>query len=147
MRRLRNNERGFTLIELMVVLVIIGVLAGLIGPKIMGSPEKARQTKAKVQIQSIETALKLYQLDNGSYPTTEQGLEALIEPPSSGELARNWREGGYMEKNMIPQDPWKNDYIYLSPGFNGDYDLSSYGGDRAPGGDGKGADINNWEIE
>ncbi len=147
MRKIKRNEGGFTLIELMVVLVIIGVLAGLIGPRIMGTPDKARRTKAMVQIQSLETALQLYKLDNGSYPTTEQGLEALVEVPASGELARNWRDGGYLEKGRVPKDPWKNDYVYLSPGMNGEYDLSSYGADGAPGGDGKDADINNWEIE
>lgn len=147
MRILKRDERGFTLIELMVVLVIIGVLAGLIGPKIMGRPDEARRMKAKVQIQTLETALQLYKLDNSSYPSTEQGLEALVDAPASGELARNWREGGYLEKGRVPKDPWRNDYVYMSPGVNGEYDLSSYGADGAPGGDGKDADINNWEIE
>ena len=106
-------ERGFTLIEIMVVMVILGILAGLIIPRIMGRPEEARRTKAQIQIESIETALKLYKLDNGSYPTTEQGLQALVEPPSVGKLASAWREGGYLEKGKVPKDPWGNEYVYL----------------------------------
>ncbi len=143
----RHNSQGFTLIELLVVLVIIGILAGYIGPKIMSRPGEARQTKAKLQIQGIETALKLYKLDNGSYPSTEQGLEALVSPPSSGNPAAKWREGGYLEKGKVPVDPWNNNFIYLSPGVHGFFDLSSYGADGEPGGEGEDADINNWEIE
>ena len=138
---------GFTLIELMVVIVILGILAGLIIPRIMGRPEEARRMKAKVQIESIETALKLYKLDNGVYPSTEQGLQALVESPSIGQLPRKWREGGYLEKRRVPMDPWDNDYIYLSPGVHGDFDLISYGADGEPGGEGNNKDINNWEME
>ena len=143
----RRNEMGFTLIELMVVIVILGILAGLIVPRIMGRPEEARQAKARIQIESIETALKLYKLDNGSYPTTEQGLQALVEPPEVGELADSWREGGYLEKGKIPKDPWGEEYVYLSPGTQGDFDLMSYGADGEPGGEGKNKDITNWDIE
>ena len=138
---------GFTLIELMVVIVILGILAGLIIPRIMGRPEEARRMKARVQIESIETALKLYKLDNGSYPTTEQGLQALVEATSVGSLAKHWRKGGYLEKGKVPKDPWENEFVYLSPGVNGDFDLSSYAKDGEPGGEGENADINNWEIE
>ncbi len=138
---------GFTLIELMVVIVILGILAGLIIPRIMGRPEEARRMKARVQIESIETALKLYKLDNGNYPTTEQGLQALVEPPSVGQLAKAWRKGGYLEKGKVPKDPWKNEYVYLSPGVYDDYDLSSYGPDGEPGGEGEDEDINSWELE
>jgi general secretion pathway protein G len=145
--RKKRDERGFTLIELMVVIVILGILAGLIVPRIMGRPDEARQAKARIQIESIETALKLYKLDNGSYPTTEQGLQALVEPPEVDELARSWREGGYLEKGKVPKDPWNNEYIYLSPGTQGDFDLLSYGADGEPGGEGKNKDITNWEIE
>ena len=141
------NDRGFTLIELMVVIVILGVLAGLIIPRIMGRPEEARRMKARIQIESIETSLKLYKLDNGNYPTTEQGLDALVEAPTVGQLARAWREGGYMDKGKVPKDPWRNDYVYLSPGIQDDYDLSSYGPDGEPGGEGDDADINSWELE
>ena len=144
-RRFANG--GFTLIELMVVIVILGILAGLIIPRIMGRPEEARQMKAKVQMESIETALRLYKLDNGDYPTTEQGLQALVEPPTVGALPRAWREGGYLEKGKMPKDPWENDYIYLCPGLHGDFDLISYGADGQPGGEGKNADINSWELE
>ena len=142
-----RSQAGFTLIEIMVVMVIIGILAGLIVPRIIGRPDEARRTKAQVQIESIETALKLYKLDNGYYPTTEQGLQALVEPPAAGQLPRAWREGGYLEKGKIPKDPWDNEYIYLSPGIHSDFDLMSYGADGEPGGEGKDQDINNWELE
>ena len=141
------NQRGFTLIELMVVIVILGVLAGLIIPRIMGRPEEARRMKARIQIESIETALKLYKLDNGSYPSTEQGLQALVEAPSVGQLPKAWRDGGYLEKGRVPKDPWDNEFVYLSPGANSDFDLISYGADGEPGGEDKDKDVNNWEVE
>jgi general secretion pathway protein G len=141
------DAHGFTLIELMVVLVILGVLASLIVPRIMGRPEEARRIKARVDIQSLETAVKLYNLDNGNYPTTEQGLQALIEPPATGTLPKNWREGGYLEKGKIPVDPWGNEYVYLCPGSHGDFDIISYGADGEAGGEGKDADIVSWELE
>ncbi len=140
-------DPGFTLIELMVVIVILGILAGLIIPRIMGRPEEARRMKARIQVESIETALKLYKLDNGSYPTTDQGLQALVEAPQVDTLAKGWRKGGYLEKGKVPKDPWDNDFVYLSPGINGDLDLSSYGKDGEPGGEDENADINNWELE
>ncbi|MDL1973813.1 MAG: type II secretion system major pseudopilin GspG [Deltaproteobacteria bacterium] len=146
MKRNITNSRGFTLIELMAVIIILGILAGLIIPRIMGSPEEARRIKATLQMESIETALKMYRLDNGVYPSTEQGLQALVEPPSVGILAKRWREGGYLEKGRIPKDPWKNEFVYLCPGINSDYDLSSYGPDDQEGGEGINADINNWDL-
>jgi len=139
--------RGFTLIELMVVIVILGILAGLIVPRIMGRPDEAKQMKAKIQIESLETALKLYKLDNGQYPTTEQGLQALVEAPATGPAPARWRSGGYLEKGRVPKDPWGNDFIYLSPGIHDDFDLSSYGAEGEPGGEGKNADINSWEVD
>jgi len=143
----KSDNAGFTLIELMVVIVILGILAGLIVPRIMGRPEEARRMKAKIQIESIETALKLYKLDNGRYPSTEQGLEALVMPPQVGELPPSWREGGYLEKGKVPKDPWGNEYVYLSPEAHGDFDLLSYGADGEPGGEGNDKDIKNWELE
>ncbi len=140
-----GNCHGFTLIELMVVIVILGILAGLIVPRIMGRPEQAKQVKARVQIESISTALKLYKLDNGKYPTTEQGLQALVEQPASGAIPKNWRKGGYLDKGKVPKDPWGNDFIYLSPGVRGEFDIISYGGDGTAGGEDEDADINSWE--
>ena len=142
-----NADGGFTLIELLIVLVIIGILAGYIGPKLMGHPEEARRSKAVIQMEALETALKLYKLDNGVYPSTEQGLQALVEPPSTGKLPPKWRDGGYLEKGKVPLDPWGSEYAYLSPGVQGDYDLSSYGSDGEAGGEGDAEDINNWALE
>ena len=147
MLRCKLNDRGLTLIELMVVIVILGILAGLIIPRIMGRPEEARRMKARVQMESIETALKLYKLDNGTYPSTEQGLQALIEPPTIGQLPRKWRTGGYLDKGNVPKDPWGYEYVYLSPGVHSDFDLMSYGPDGEPGGEDKDKDINNWELD
>ena len=142
-----GNRRGFTLIELMVVIVILGILAGLIVPRIMSRPEQAKKLKARMQIESIATALKLYKLDNGEYPTTEQGLQALVEQPASGNAPKNWRKGGYLEKGKVPKDPWGNDFVYLSPGINDDFDLISYGADGVSGGEDTNADVNSWESD
>ena len=142
-----NSEKGFTLIELMVVIVILSILAVWVAPKIMGRPDQAKQVKAKVDIQGFETALKLYKLDNGQYPTTDQGLEALVTKPDTGQTAKNWRTGGYIEKGKIAKDPWGNEYVYLSPGVHADFDITSYGADGEPGGEEYNQDINNWEIE
>ena len=146
MPSIRNN-REFTLIELMVVVVILGILAGLIVPRIMGRPEEAKQAKARIQLESFDTALKLYRLDNGVYPSTEQGLQALVESPSVGELPKNWRQGGYLDKGKIPRDPWGNEYVYLCPGIEDEYDLISYGADGEPGGEGKNKDISNHDVD
>ena len=145
MKSKRNS--GFTLIELMVVIVILGILAGLIVPRIMDRPDEAKQMKARMQIESLETALKLYKLDNGSYPTTEQGLQALVEPPQSGNAPDNWKRGGYLEKGRVPVDPWGNEFVYLSPGIQNEYDIVSYGADGVPEGEDANRDINSWEIE
>ena len=141
----KNTEKGFTLIEIMVVIIILGILASYVAVKLTGQTEEARRTQAKVQIETFRTALDLYKLDNGSYPTTEQGLQALVSPPTVGKLPRKWREGGYIHK--LPKDPWGNEYIYLSPGLHGDFDIMSYGDDNEPGGEGKDADVNSWETE
>ncbi len=142
-----SDSSGFTLIEIMVVMVILGILAGLIVPRIMGRPEEARRTKAALQIRSLESALKLYKLDNGVYPTTEQGLEALVKKPETGVIPKNWRKGGYLESSKVPKDPWGNPFVYVCPGQHGDFDLSSYGRDGEKGGEGDNADINNWELD
>jgi general secretion pathway protein G len=138
---------GFTLIEIMVVIVILGILAGLIVPRIMSRPEEARRTKAALQARSIESALKLYRLDNGVYPSTEQGLEALIKKPETGIVPKNWRDHGYLESAKVPKDPWGNNFVYIMPGENGEFDLSSYGRDGEKGGEKDNADINLWELE
>jgi general secretion pathway protein G len=139
------TQSGFTLIEVMVVVVILGILAGLVVPRLLDRPEEARRTKAIMQIKSLEEALALYKLDNGMFPEASQGLEALVEKPEKGRIPPKYREGGYLDK--IPKDPWNNDYVYLSPGINGDYDLISYGADGESGGEGNDADIKSWEIE
>lgn len=142
-----TKNRGFTLIELMVVIVILGILATLIVPRIMDRPGQAKQLKAKIQIESLETALKLYKLDNGAYPTTEEGLQALVSAPASDESMKNYRKGGYLEKGVVPKDPWNGEYVYLSPGSHGNYDLISYGKDGVPGGDGENKDVSSWDVE
>lgn len=142
-----KSDKGFTLIELMVVVVILGVLAGLIVPRFMGRTDEARQVKAKVDISAIETGLKLYKLDNGNYPTTEQGLLALIIEPDTEPLPSKWHKNGYLDMETVPKDPWGREYYYLSPGLHKDFDIFSYGADGAPGGEGKDLDIKSWEIE
>jgi len=137
-----GRRAGFTFIELMAVIIVLSILATLVMPKIFGRIEEAKATSAKVQIKNIEGALKLFYLDNGFYPGTEQGLQALVEKPTSGRIPPNWREGGYMEKPVLPKDPWLNPYVYLSPGRAGeDYEVVSYGRDGKEGGEGADADI------
>jgi general secretion pathway protein G len=138
-----RREGGFTLIELMVVIVILGLLAALVVPKLIGRTEEAKRTQARIQIKNISQAVELFKLDNGFYPSTEQGIEALVRAPEAGRIPNNYRRGGYLER--VPKDPWGNEYIYLSPGTYGDYDIMSYGADAAPGGEGEDADINSWE--
>lgn len=143
-----KNQKGFTLIEIMVVVIILGLLAGLVLPRIMGQEDKARVEAAKVQIRSLESALDAYKLDNGFYPTTDQGFDALIKKPESGRVPTKWREGGYLKPARIPKDPWGKEFIYLSPGNeNRDYDIVSHGADNEPGGDGKNADLESWKME
>jgi general secretion pathway protein G len=145
MQKFKINEEGFTLIEIMVVIIILGLLVAIVAPKILGRTDDARITAAKLQIRQLEEALHLYKLDNGVYPSTEQGLDALVNKPNVGDIPMRWREGGYTPK--IPTDPWTHAYVYISPGAHGDYDISSYGADGEPGGEGKNADIESWNIE
>lgn len=140
----RTLPRGFTLIEIMVVIVILGVLAALIVPKVMGRPDEARIVAAKQDIAAIVQALKLYKLDNLRYPSTEQGLPALVKKPALPPIPPNWKGNGYLEK--LPNDPWGHPYQYLQPGLHGEIDVISLGADGAPGGEGNDADIGSWEL-
>ena len=140
----QKRQKGFTLIELLVVLVILGLLAALIGPRILGRVGGAKQKIARSQIAMLEAALDQYRLDMGRYPSTEEGLRALIEPPEDEEQRRKW-QGPYLKKAKLPKDPWGHDYQYRYPGEHGEYDLWSYGADGQPGGTGENADITNWE--
>lgn len=139
---MKTRHSGFTLIEVMIVIVILGVLAALIVPKVMGRPDEARVIAAKQDIATIMQSLKLYKLDNRRYPSTEQGLAALVQKPSLAPLPDNWNPGGYLDK--LPKDPWGKPYVYLSPGLNGEIDVMSYGADGQAGGQGVDADIGNW---
>lgn len=139
----RRFARGFTLIEIMVVVVIIGILGALVVPKLLGRTGESRVTAAKVDIKTLQGALNLYKLDNQRYPTTEQGLQALVTKPTSGPAANGWKAGGYIDK--LPNDPWGNPYQYLSPGIHGEVDVFSYGADGQPGGAGEDADVGSWE--
>ena len=138
----RNRARGFTLIEIMVVIVILGVLAALIVPRVMNRPDEARVVAARQDIAAIMQALKLYRLDNQRYPTTEQGLQALVTQPSAGPPAPNWK--AYLDKT--PMDPWGKPYQYLNPGIKGEIDVFSLGADGQPGGTGVDADIGSWSL-
>ena len=138
----KNKQRGFTLIEIMVVVVIIGVLGAIVVPQFMSRPDQAKVTAAKIDIQAIATALEMYRLDNAHYPSTQQGLEALVKRPSGSPTARNWNSQGYLKS--MPIDPWSTPYQYLNPGVNsvdGTYDLYSLGADGVAGGEGLGVDI------
>lgn len=137
-------QRGFTLLEVMVVVVILGILAVLVAPKIISRPDEARVVAAKQDIASLLQALKLYRLDNQRYPTTEQGLQALVVKPSTATTPPNWKSGGYVERP--PKDPWGNPYQYLNPGLRGEIDVFSFGADAAPGGEGTDADIGSWNL-
>ena len=129
-----NSQAAFTLLEVMIVVVILGILAALVVPKIISRPDEARVIAAKQDIATLVQALKLYRLDNLRYPTTEQGLQALVEKPSSAPVPPNWKSGGYLER--LPRDPWGNPYQYLNPGVRGEIDVFSFGADGTPRGEG-----------
>ena len=145
MKHVKNNQAGFTLIEIMVVIVIIGILASVVVPRVMDNPDQARTAKAKHDIQALGSALDIYRLDNYTYPSTDQGLEALVNQPSGSPEPKNWKSGGYIKK--LRKDPWGNDYLYLNPGQHGEIDIYSLGADGAPGGDGVFTDIGSWDID
>jgi general secretion pathway protein G len=137
-------QRGFTLIEIMVVVIILGILAAIVAPNVIGRIDDAQITRVQADLRGIENALKIYRLDNFAYPTSEQGLEALITKPADPNIL-NWNPGGYLER--APKDPWKNPYLYLNPGNHGEIDIYTLGRDGRPGGEGLDADIGNWELE
>jgi general secretion pathway protein G len=139
----KRKTRGFTLVEIMVVVVIIGILGALVVPKLLGRTGESRVTAAKFDIATLMQALKLYHMDNMRYPTTEQGLQALVTKPTTGPAANNWKAGGYIEK--LPKDPWGNPYQYLQPGAKGEVDVFSLGADGQVGGTGEDRDIGSWE--
>ena len=143
----QNSDRGFTLLEIIIVVFILSLLVAIVAPRIIGRTDEARVTAAKIQIRNFETALKLFKLDNGFYPDTQQGLDALIEKPATGRIPQKYKEGGYLEQKKISPDPWGNPYIYVSPGLQGDFDILSYGADGKEGGEGKDADIKNWDLQ
>jgi general secretion pathway protein G len=143
-RHAQGRARGFTLIEIMVVVIIIGLLAAVIVPQVISKVDEAKVTKAKSDIQALETALTMYRLDNSRYPTTDQGLQSLVTQPTDPSI-KHWRPGGYLQR--VSKDPWGNEYQYVYPGTHGkEYDLFSFGADGAPGGEGIDADIGNWNI-
>ena len=137
--------RGFTLLEVMIVVVILGILASIVVPRVMDRPDDARLAKAQTDVRGIASARELSRLDNFRYPTTAQGLDALVERPTSGPGATNWKQGGYLDR--LPEDPWGNPYQYLSPGLNGAFDLYSFGADGRGDGEGKNRDIGNWTLK
>ena len=143
LRGVRMRQRGFTLIEIMVVVIIIGLLAAIVAPQVIGRVDDAQIEKARADVRNIESALKFYRLDNFAYPTTEQGIEALVTKPNDPSV-RNWKEGGYLDR--VPNDPWGNPYLYLNPGNNREIDIYTLGRDGRPGGEGIDADLGNWNI-
>jgi len=144
MNAIRPRVHGFTLIEILVVIVIMGILATLVVPKLMSRPDEARIVAVKQDIQTVLQALKLYRLDNGRYPSTEQGLQALVKKPTTSPIPNNWKAEGYLEK--LPRDPWGTSYQYLQPGVHGDVDVFSFGADGIAGGEGIDADIGSWQL-
>ncbi|MEO5573339.1 MAG: type II secretion system major pseudopilin GspG [Gammaproteobacteria bacterium] len=141
----RFSGKGFTLIEVMVVVVILGILAAIVVPRVLDRPDAARVTKAKQDIRTLESALNLYKLDNYVYPTTDQGIEALVQKPATPPEPRNWKEGGYIDR--LPADPWQQPYQYLAPGTHGAIDIYTLGADSQPGGEGVNTDIGNWSLD
>lgn len=138
----KQKQRGFSLLEILVVLVIMGILIGLVAPNILGNVDRARLQQLSTDMKTIETTLKMYRLDNFTYPSTEQGLEALVTKPDIDPVPKNWKKDGYIDR--LPKDPWGNDYLYVSPGEHGEFDMYSLGADNVVGGDGQNKDRGNW---
>lgn len=139
-----THSRGFTLLELIVVVTILAILVGVVAPKIMDAPDKARQAKAKADMSAIATALETYKLDNFNYPSTQQGLDALVRKPGGQPEAPNYKNGGYLSINEVPKDPWNRPYLYVSPGQHGAFDVYTLGADGKPGGENFDADLGHW---
>ena len=138
------RRRGFTLLEVLVVVAILGILAAIVVPRIMDRPDEAKRVAAKADVAALVQALKLYRLDNGFYPSTDQGLGALVQRPTTQPAPNNWKQGGYLER--LPKDPWGSDYQYLSPGVRSEIDVFSFGADGQPGGAANDADIGSWDL-
>ena len=146
LRQLQSSsvQHGFTLIEIMVVVIILGILVAMVAPNVIGRIDDAQITKAKTEIRTLESAIKFYRIDNFVYPTTEQGLDSLVNKPADPNI-RNWKTGGYIDR--LPNDPWGNPYLYVNPGSHGEIDIYTLGRDGQPGGEGIDADIGNWNLE
>lgn len=146
MKQMNKRNKGFTLTEILIALAIVAIMGTVVTLNLIGNTDKANLQKLKADLGTMKTALTTYKLDNGFYPTTEQGLEALIHRPTGDPIPQNYPSGGYLGSSALPKDPWRRDYIYIYPGRNGDFDLYTLGGDGREGGEGENMDIGNWNV-